>query len=264
MTRNPLITVFALCALLAGCVATPGAAPTASAPAPTPVRTPPPLDWDTSPDQILIEAMNCCGLVPPSVAQNYIPARVWGDGRVVWAEDDGRGGRRVLEGQLTPTEARALLQRFADAGFFGWNEHYQPEITPTDQPLDVLTVRLNWGRKSVSVYGGGAPPAFDTLQALVLSGAGVAGHALAVPERAYLLTLPATGANVTPTHQWPDASAGFTLDQAIQGRPIEGEAAAFAWRTLNENLNAVVASGGKTYSLFLMVSRVTEAAPPVP
>ena len=127
MCKRIAALIMIMATLPSGCttIAPPGqATTTATAP-----------DWDPSPATIAVEALQCCGLAPGWFSENYVPhARVWGDGRIVWAEYNETGQRRVLEGRLTPEQMRALMARIVQAGFLQWDERYQPADPPTDMP----------------------------------------------------------------------------------------------------------------------------------
>jgi len=221
----------------------------------------PELKWDTSPDAVIIETYVTGGMMPINYQMNSIPeARVWGDGRILWVEWEG-GGRRVLEGRLAEAEMRALLQKISDAGFFGWENFYQPRGRIYDAATTTLTVNLLNTRKSVSEYFSGAPAKFHELTAYLSAGAGATGADF-TPVRAYLTALPVGDPSIKADYVWPEERAGFTLAEATGGRYVEGEALAFAWQVVNQNLNAVVESGGRRYRLLVQVPGVSLEAPP--
>jgi hypothetical protein len=221
----------------------------------------PELKWDTSPDALIIETYVAGGLVPINYQKNYIPeARVWGDGRILWVESSG-GTRRVLEGHLSEDELRALLQKISEAGFFGWDDFYQPREMVYDAGTTTLTVNLLDTHKSVSEYFQGAPAKFHELAAYLGDGAGASGADF-VPTRAYLTALPFGDDNIKSDYVWPDESAGFTLAEAVGGRYIEGEALEFAWQVVKQSMNAILESGGQRYQLLVQVPGVSLEAPP--
>ncbi len=221
----------------------------------------PELKWDTSPDAVIIETYVTGGWMPINYQTNAIPdARVWGDGRILWVEWSG-GGRRVLEGRLSEAEMRALLQKISEAGFFGWDDFYQPRERVYDAATTTLTVNLLNTRKSVSEYFSGAPAKFHELTAYLSAGAGASGADF-TPARAYLTALPVGNLNSKADYVWPDERAGFTLAEATKGRYIEGEALKFAWQVVNQSLNAVVESGGRRYQLLLQVPGISLEEPP--
>lgn len=220
----------------------------------------PVLEWNTSSETVVIEAYVVGGMVPMNYHQNYIPeVRVFGDGRVVWVEwQDAR--RTVLEGRLTQNELRTVLEEFSSAGFFGWENFYEPESMIYDAPTATLRVNLLSISKSVSEYVEGAPANYDVLWARVASGAGAVGTPFE-PESGYLLAWPLNSTNMLITHTWPD-EAGLTLSEVTAGRYVQGEALAAAWRIINENQYAVIESDGAFYSISLQIPGISYQTPP--
>lgn len=221
----------------------------------------PVLEWDTSPDAVVIEAYVVGGMVPINYHQNYIPeVRVFGDGRVVWvAWQDAH--RTVLEGHLTQAELRTVLEEFSSAGFFGWENFYEPEGMIYDAPTSTLRVNLLSINKSVSEYVEGAPAQYGVLWARVASGAGTVGTPFE-PASGYLLATPINGTNMLVTHTWPDEATGLTLSEVTIGRYVQGEALASAWRIINENQYAVVESDGALYFIAVQIPGISYQAPP--
>jgi hypothetical protein len=198
----------------------------------------PTVAWDPAPEAVVLRATECCGLVPPYYAENYIPeVHIWGDGRIVWVENQGRGARRLLEGALTEAQLEALLQRIVDAGFFGWADSYA-DYRVTDLPTQCLRVELSSQTKQVCEYYTGAPEAFHTLFAAVTGGAGAAGVEF-IPAQAQLSVWPTQPSqNVKPEDylDWDPAATGFSLAQVTGRRDVDGNALALAWRAVNRNL----------------------------
>lgn len=225
----------------------------------------PEVAWDPDPAVVVIELATLGGLLPPTYMDSYIPAaRVWGDGRIIWTTFDAPGGRRVLAGQLTAAELQALLQRFVDAGFFGWQAFYQPPYQVYDGGTTILTVQLLTESRKVAEYMDGAPAQFDGLVQVLAEGAGAAGGDF-VPERGYLRAYRQTGNSAPPEAVWPDERLGFTLAEAeTAGRYIEGAALQFAWAALNRSQFGLIASGGQAFQITLQVPGVTYQEPPAP
>ena len=83
--------------------------------------TPPVIEWDPSPEAVIIEAANPIKQYHPSLSpdliRNYIPeGRVFGDGRIIWAVYAEDGSRTVFEGYLTRNQMTDLLQDFVPYG----------------------------------------------------------------------------------------------------------------------------------------------------
>lgn len=225
----------------------------------------PDVAWDPDPAALVIELYSAGGLVPATFMDNYIPAaRVWGDGRIIWTTFPAGGSRRVLIGQLTPDELRALLQQFVEAGFFGWQDFYEPPYQIYDGATTTLTVQLQSTSKSVSEYMEGAPAQFHTLGGQLASGAGAAGTDY-VPERGYLRAYPLGAGSEPAQFVWPAERFGFGLAEAAgAGRAVDGEALQFAWTALNQAQFASFASDGQLYTLTLQVPGVSYLEPPAP
>jgi hypothetical protein len=224
----------------------------------------PALEWDESPEAVIIEAYSGGGLVPQTWILNNLPvARVYGDGRIVWVEWGGDGKRTVYEGTLTREQMTALLTQFSDAGFFGWDNFYGPVETVYDAGTTTLNVNLLSESKGVSEYFEGAPAKFNDLLNTLSEGAGATGTAFA-PATGYLTAFPA-GDNSQPSdYRWPDETAGFTLAEATGGRTIEGEALALAWEIVNAQYYSLVESGGQQYQLALQIPGLSQVEPPQP
>jgi hypothetical protein len=221
----------------------------------------PVLEWDTSPDAVVIEAYVVGGMVPMNYHQNYIPeVRVFGDGRIVWVEWQS-GSRTVLEGQLTEAELRAVLEKFSSAGFFGWENFYEPDGVIYDAGTATLRVNLLSISKSVSEYVEGAPPKYHELWAYVANGAGTTGAPF-MPENGYLLATLINGTGFTATHIWPEEATGLKLSDVTAGRYVQGEALTNAWAILNENQYAIIESDGALYSITLQIPGLSYQTPP--
>lgn len=227
----------------------------------------PKVEWDTDPNALIVSATISGGMVPQSVAINYIPdAQVWGDGRIVWVEYLGDGQRRVLEATLTPDQLRAFLQRAVGDGFFGWEASYA-DYNVYDAATQCLSLALASNSKSVCEYVSGAPRAFHTLYGEVASGLGLTGSDYR-PERGYL-TAQALNYEGQPTPEvllhWPANSMGLSLSDAAGGAWVEGEALELAWRMVNTNLwGGLVQEGETYYELTLQVPGVSQILPPEP
>jgi hypothetical protein len=198
----------------------------------------PEVVWDPSSDAVVVSATYCCGLVPPYYAENYIPAvTIWGDGRIIWAEEGRREGRRVREAMLTEAKLTELLQGFVDAGFFGWADHYA-DYRVTDLPTQCLRVELASASKQVCEYYSGAPPRFESLYSMVAHGVGLGGSDF-VPTQGLLSVWPAqppSNANPDAYVDWDPVAAGFSLSDVIGRRDVDGNALALAWRAVNRNV----------------------------
>ncbi|MEK7326944.1 MAG: hypothetical protein AAB217_17005, partial [Chloroflexota bacterium] len=173
-------------------------------------------------------------------------------------------GRRVLEAHLSTQEMTDLINTFADEGFFGMKDVYEPSVAVMDGINATLTMNLSGMSKSVS-WSSGADTlkGFSELFALVSSGAGATGADF-TPTTGYLKVYPMGGATGQEPYHWPDDSLGYGLDQVGNGKWIDGEALAFAWRIVNESYYTAVESGGKSYQLVVQAPGVSYMEPPTP
>jgi hypothetical protein len=221
----------------------------------------PRVEWNAAPSSVVIQATSGGGML---YEPNPMPlARLWGDGRLIWAMDDSSGGRRVMIATLTANQVRQLLQTIVDDGFFGWKDSYSPGQV-YDAPSTCLSVSLSSVSKSVCQTLSGAPAQFEDLLSRVGTGDGAAG-AEYVPDRGYLRVkllgdAPAGNGQVTA---WPGDSLGLHLAGVGDGRWIDGEALRLAWAAVNADpLDPILQEGGVYYQAQVLVAGVTGLEPP--
>jgi len=216
----------------------------------------PVIEWDSSPEAVIIEAASPIKQYHPSLSpdltRNYIPeARVFGDGRVIWAVYAEDGSRTVFEGYLTRDQMTTLLQDFVDAGFFGWKEAYFSKLPYDNPPSDYLTVNLTSLSKTVRVSMAQPPEGYTELFNYISTGAGAEGKPF-IPQNGTLI-LEETQEKALIT--WDQETYPLALNQAAAGIPLEGEALAAAWEIVNREPLAppVVEIDGKAYRFFLLI-----------
>ena len=226
----------------------------------------PPLVWEKDPQAVVISATFCCGFVPRLAVTNYIPeAQIWGDGRIVWVEQEDTGSRSVFQAQLTPEEVSALLEQIAGAGFFGW-EARDGDFTVSDLADQCLQVNLESGSTAVCEYYKGAPQAFHTLYDFITSGAGKRGG-IYTPEVGYLTVNELGSADQAAPEdinlEWDAAGLELSLDKVGDGEWIKGEGLELAWRAVNARpYFPVVRSGDTLYEIGLQIPGLSREAPP--
>ncbi|MDY7041160.1 MAG: hypothetical protein SVX38_09890 [Chloroflexota bacterium] len=228
----------------------------------TPVPTATAVQWDISPTALVIRSYTGPAIGVTYDPNYYVPeAQVWGDGRIIWVEDAQAYPRRVLIGHLTTDQMESLLQRIADTGFFDWANGYGIGGS-THQPWH-LSVNVSGHTKEVIAYDDTAPDAYFELIDFLSHGAGATGSDFE-PRRGYLTARCWPIEEVTPSAQWADATAGFTLDQVGDGRYIEGQALSFAWQTINQYPTApvYVKSNGQTCVIMVQIPGVSFYEPP--
>jgi hypothetical protein len=224
-----------------------------------PVFAPKPkVEWDTAPTAIIAQAVHPIRHYQPSISsdytRNYIPeARLWGDGRILWASyGDSGGPRTVMEGQLTPEQMTVLLKQFVDAGFFGWNNNYFSLLPYDNPPTDYLTINLLTAQKTVIVSMGNPPRAFNSLFATLNSGAGAQGK-IFKPTQGTLIAIPIT--TQTAEYNWDHENLNLDLSKAAEGIPVEGKALQLAWDVVNKNpyYPPPVSLNGVTYTIYVII-----------
>ena len=226
------------------------------------LQPPPDLAWDHDPEAVIIQTSEGGGLEPPAAGYNRIPnGKVWGDGRIVWTTfDDGK--RSVWQAQLSEVEMMALLETFADKGFWRLEDFYQPSDEVFDSTTTSLSVNLLAERKRVGEYHAGAPREFDELIGLVRS-VGDANKEVYVPQQGYLSVdlLSREPSNAAELPVWDAASAGLSLAE-IDGNWVEGAALQQAWEIVNLSYWAPrVVEDGKYYELILEMPELTGREP---
>jgi hypothetical protein len=220
----------------------------------------PTVEWDPAADNTVIQASISGGMV---LEPNPMPvARLWGDGRLIWAESDAGGARHVRVATLTPGQMRQLLQTFVDDGFFGWQDNYSPGVV-YDAGSTCLTVSLASVSKSVCETVSGAPASFHDLFDLLAGGAGATGADF-VPDRGYLRVTPLGTAPQTggPVVAWPAEQLKLRLADVGQGQWIDGDALRLAWGAVNANpLAPILRDGDDAYQAQLYVENVMGRPP---
>jgi len=226
----------------------------------------PEIKWDTRPEALIVRGTQCCGYVSGTFIQNYIPdVKIWGDGRIIWTQysfTQNTSRRRVLEAHLTPEQMTELLQRAVNDGFFGWKDEYiEPDAY--DYPYQCLSIGLASMSKMVCEYAEGAPQAYHTLYDYLADGIGMRGTDFG-PTQGYLdTTLPNYGNQPSTPTPWLTDSLGFSLSEATDGKWIEGEALALAWRAVNANpWEATLQEGEVYYLITVKIPGFSEMEPP--
>ena len=218
--------------------------------------TQPALEWDTSPEAVIVEAARPIkqyqASLSPDLTRNYIPeGRLFGDGRVIWSIYAEDGSRTVFEGRLTHEQILSFLQDFVDAGFFNWKEAYTSKLPYDNPPSDYLTVNLTSLSKTVRVTMAQPPEGYTELFNRISSGAGAEGQPF-IPQRGMLIL---EETQESPQATWDQEVYPLDLKQAAIGIPLEGEALSSAWEIVNRAPLAppVVKIGEQAYRFFLLI-----------
>lgn len=220
----------------------------------------PELTWDHSPDALIIQVTSGGGMEPEAAHRNRIPdAQVWGDGRIIWQTFNEDNVRQVWEGQLSEADMMALLQTFADKGFWRLKDHYEPKSEVFDSSSTSLHVNLLAENKRVSEYHSGAPNRFYELIGLMGSGAGATSQPY-LPQAGYLDYYPLNADNYLDSPElpvWDAEAAGLSLEDVPDGL-IEGAALLQAWDAVNQKYwSPIVVEGEDYYELYLEIPELT-------
>jgi len=225
----------------------------------------PEVVWNHDPEALIISGTYCCGFTTPLVPLNYIPDfQVWGDGRYVWVGYSSENtSRKVLQGQLTEEQLKSLLEKAVASGFFGWEDRYANQLI-SDLADKCITIHLESTSKSVCEYYEGAPEAFHTIYANLAGGSGIAGTDY-IPTRGFLTSFAYPRDVLRPVSEndilWPTDT--FSLDTAVNGIWVEGEALLLAWQAINADpWSGTVREGGAYYSLALQIPGLSMNQPP--
>ena len=121
-----------------------------------PPATPVFLDYDHSAGVTVVEADTYGGLTPPLYGRHVPEVRIYGDGLVVLAREDGalRAGvdRAITTGHIDEEELVQLLGAIAVSGFFDLDDRYLPSPALPDLPWRYVAVNLLGVSKTVSIY----------------------------------------------------------------------------------------------------------------
>ena len=247
-------------------------------------RAAPKLEWDPSPEAQLIvvsDPIQFPGIKPTyqdESMENYIPEGIlFGDGRILWVKyvyKDGITSRFMKQGFLSSEQIQALLQQFADSGFFSWKDQYSGSFIEDGPPAKSITVFLRDYSKSVVVSNAPPPQGFDELFSTIRSGAGVEGQDYR-PDRAFLRAYRQFDQwgidQASQIDSWPAESFGFSLADLesetgiAKGRYVDEEALAFAWQVINANpQRPLVEEEGVWYLLTLQITGLSNYNAPNP
>jgi hypothetical protein len=220
----------------------------------------PAITWDTDPTALIVRDDTCCGMM---YDPNGLPTlQLWGDGRMLWVTFDSNNVRHVYTATLTTAQMTALLQKFVDAGFFGFKDSYEPPYQVYDAPNTCLSVTLSTLGKTVCDLMGNAPAKFYDLEADLTNGVTPTEY---IPTTGFLTASQINGVPSGVNFQWPAEALGLSLKDAGSGVWVEGKTLEVAWRAVNAApFNAIVQEGDAYYSLTVLLPDLTRQQPPTP
>jgi predicted small lipoprotein YifL len=224
----------------------------------------PDLSYPAEADHLLVEADTAGGLVPPAYAENHIPAfRLYGDGRVVWTDQEGPR-MSVWQGHLSPEKTQELLAWMADDGYFRMDDFYTVENPPTDLPTRCIRVYLADQSKSVCEYFDGAPETFDQIYGLLQSGAGATDVVTFEPQIGWVTAEPLTWETGSEMVVWPEVLSP-ALPAMTGGIWVDGPTLEFLWRNrLEQGPLMVFEELGDRYQVTLQIPGLMPRAPSLP
>jgi hypothetical protein len=189
------------------------------------------LAYSTDPDKLIIFADENTSPGGYAMGQecNHIPRlRIWGDGRTIYS-DIRDGQRRVLVGQTSPEQIKAILQKLADLDYFanppddtfnGAGTGYRIGINLENGNHNSFWTDPNPNYQAVN-------ESFDPSGLIEFS-----------PQEGYLVIGPSLRKDLFLSPPvWPD-TFGFRLsDPEASGRTVNGPALDFLWQAINNSLS---------------------------
>lgn len=191
-------------------------------------KKPASLDYDQSPNNVIVEYWAGGGLPAPwdDIVSEF---RLFGDGTIIRSDPSSKH-LVLLKGQISEENIKELLEKIAEAGFFGLKDEYVNKDIFDGTSQDI-TVNLKEGKKKVHIYMMDVKE-FNATRKLLLDYPTNQTFADYVPEKGYMVVQKSTGgqkAVVDPSSEiyplLPDAAA---LKAAAESRkPIAIDGASF-------------------------------------
>ena len=214
---------------------------------------PPNAQWDTTSSTRII-AVGYGG----ERDYNYIdPVQIWGDGRIIWVKYDPAGKRQVLEGHVSQSALKQLIDQLNSMGFFNGYRFPSLEVVMGEYlEVDLLSAHH---RVKIDKYD-----AINQMIDFLKSGAGAEGKDFA-PTSGWLLAYPVAEvglpSSTSAKYTWPDAEFGYNLQAVYSHQPhnqrlIAGQELRNAWDIVNSR-TPLVESDGKVYWIAVMVPDVS-------
>ncbi len=117
------------------------------------------LEYDRSPEVLIVEADTYGGHRPPPIGRHVAEVSIYGDGFVVLASDEPSSvgtDRMITTGHISEEELSEILSFIANAGFFELDDEYMPSPALAGMPWRRVTVNLRECSQTVAIY----PPDF--------------------------------------------------------------------------------------------------------
>lgn len=229
------------------------------------------LDWDRSPDTVLVRLDTAGGTGNPADDLNVIPfCTVFGDGHVVWV-DPYADPEQVLEDRVSEQRIRSFLEYVIGTGFYSWDPEtgFLPPSTelPFEGPIvEQITLTLYGETRTLNAFSNWPRDAFANIleRCRQLSDAPV----LYLPTGAWLSAIPVEMRSDIPSLPWSSFEERFPdldLSAATLENPrwVTGELAGLVWNIARAGRMQVTA-GDSAYRLVVQVPRIQPHAPPAP
>lgn len=213
------------------------------------------LDYDKSPDNVLVEYWAGGGL-PAPWDDSISEFRLFGDGTVI-RNDPTAKHLFLLKGWIGDDDVGKLLEEIKEAGFFGLKDEYINESV-MDGVSQIITVNLKDEKKKVKVYMTDVRE-FDATRKLLIDYPMNEAMADYEPEKGYLVVQKSRGgqkAALEPSNELygllPGAAA---LKEAADTRkPIEIDGASLAklkrFESQQQYVGFIVQADGVAYEIY--------------
>ena len=167
---------------------------------------------------------------------------IYADGTMITKQ----GPYEFTTGTLSRDQLNEILESLRDAGFFGFKEEYGAGQAKAGGSTQTITVVLESGTYKVSVAGGAGPAGWSDIVDTV-TGAKASAEKDFVPSSVILYSKEESqapqGAAVVP---WPGQASDLAGAVVQDGKQLEGDSAASAWKAL-QGVFAQGGAGSDTY-----------------
>jgi hypothetical protein len=222
------------------------------------------LDWDRSPDSILLRVDQIATFESEAYTINALPlCTIWGDGRLVMLNYLGNTSE-VLEARLSDEQIREVIENMIGFGFYSWEDDIIP-AGAEDPTLESVSLNLFDNPKTVERYNDWPTDGFS--QILQLCQGSSPTRATVIPNGGWV------SASVLNSFDdngnlldWP-RNAPFTMaDLASSDEPrwVEGAWAQEIWNITREISTVQVLENGIAYEIAMEVPDISRTSQPAP
>jgi len=230
-----------------------------------------PLDWDNSPETIILRIEQRLYDAPPAEAANTIPlCTVWGDGRIVWVNELENveletDEVQILESRISEQQMRSLIEDVIFTGFYDWESNFIiPEL---ENPfVSSITLNLMVETRTVERYTSWPANGFDRILTACQQISDT--PAVFLPQGLWVSAYRIEPQEFQGEWRWIPEAAGFNLADVADGSApqwITGDFAALVWEnTILASASTQVLDNDATYELAIQVPGVSRDSPPTP